>query len=352
MKKNLLSMLMLGAAMLFACCTPNDNPAAGGDAGGAAGNGINVTVGEVTHNSAMLNVEAPADTYYYISFYSKAEIDEYAQGDVKAIADMEMQYMLDYVAAFNTEMGTNYDLISFWKNELIFQGAVELQATDLRANTEYVVYWAGVDEKGFSTDLCQASFTTTARPTSKTVKVEPFMAAIECYGDYYEAGTNDICIYLFGETAQGYIVNLLIELNAEASNHDGVGTYTPDYNFECKPNTFLPGVFDDGELWGTSYVVVDYMTETVHEADAITEGTVTVSKNGADYTVSGTLQGDNATYEFNYTFQPSVEEETYYDDCGVGLQKAAAQMKNKRSFKVYDVNTISAKRFSRIALRR
>ena len=178
------------------------------------------------------------------------------------------------------------------------------------------------------------------------------MAAIECYGDFYEAGTNDICVYLFGETAQGYIVNLLIELNAEASNHDGVGTYTPDYNFECKPNTFSPGVFNDGELWGTSYMVMDYMTETVHEADAITEGTVTVSKNGADYTVSGTLQGDNATYEVNYTFQPSVEEETYYDDCGVGLKKAAAQMKNKRSFKVYDTKTISAKRFSTIALRR
>ena len=348
MKRNLLSMMVLGAAMLFACCTPKD----GDKTPGPVGNGITVTVGEVAHNQAAINIDAPADMYYYISLWSKAEIEEYAQGDAQAIADMEMQYMLDYVDTYNNATGSNETLVSFWLDAAIFQGAADLTATDLRPETEYVVLYAGVNEQGFSTPLGQTTFTTTARPAGKTIKIDPFMAAIECYGDYYGMGTNDICVYLFGETAQGYIVNLLIELSAEASNHDGVGTYTPDYDFVCAPNTYLPGTYEEGGVWGTSYMVVDYMTETVHEADIITEGTVTISKNGADYTISGTLYGDNAAYEINYTFQPSVDEETYYDDCGVGLKKAAAQMKTKRTFKVFNTKTVSAKHFNAKTLRR
>ena len=349
MKKNLLSMLMLGAAMLFACCAPNDNPAAGG----AAGNGINVTVGEVTHNSAEINVDAPADMYYFASIWSKAEIDEYAQGEAQAIADMVLQYMLDYVAEYNTATSSNETLTSFWLNDGIFQGSVAITATDLRPSTEYIVLYAGVNDQGFSTALAQTSFTTTARPAGTTVTLNPFMGTVECLGDYYELGANTIYVALYGETAQGYMATLSLELNTATNNHDGVGTYTADTNYEGAPNTFLPGMYQRGDLYFSSYIVMDYMTETLVEADALVDGSFTVSREGSNCTVKGTIYGESGnTYVVDYTFEVSESEDTYYDECGVGLQKAAAQMKNKRSFKVYDVNTISAKRFSTIALRR
>lgn len=264
-----------------------------------------------------------------------------------------MQVMLDYVAEYNSKTGSNETLTSLWLDAAIFQGSVALKATDLRPSTEYVVYWAGVNDQGFSTDLCQASFTTTARPAGATVTLNPFMGTVECLGDYYELGANTIYVGLYGETAQGYMAALYLELNTATDNHDGVGTYTADTNYEGAPNTFLPGMYQRGDLYFSSYIVMDYMTETLIEADALVDGSFTVSREGSNCTVKGAIYGESGnTYVVDYTFEVSESEDTYYDDCGVGLQKAAAQMKNKRSFKVYDVNTISAKRFSTIALRR
>ena len=80
MRKNLLSMLMLGAAMLFACCTPNDGN--GDNSGDDNKSAFAIGTANITHSSVDVTITPnDAETWWFATIYSENDLNTYAQGD-------------------------------------------------------------------------------------------------------------------------------------------------------------------------------------------------------------------------------------------------------------------------------
>ena len=77
--------------------------------------------------------------------------------------------------------------------------------------------------------------------------------ALEYYGDYYSATTDNWVLYLYedAETYTGAYVMLDFLNDPYADNI--AGTYTPD-NGSYKQYTYFAGYVDDGDMWGVWYV--------------------------------------------------------------------------------------------------
>lgn len=328
MKKILLSMLMIGTAMMFASCTKDGDE---NSAGGGPASPIQVTLGEITHNSAALSVAAPEEIFYMMTCYSKAEIDEYAQGDVAAIAQMEVQYMINYTNQYNSSTNSDETLTSFWLDDGVYQGNYDFQIPGLRPQTEYVLIYAGVDDNGLSTQVFSTPFTTKEMPAAEEEAFEPAMASFECYGDWYESGSNDSMLYLFKMLPNNQVATICIEYFTDLQTHDGVGTFTADPDYSAAAGTFLPGELIDGELLPTYYLVMDSDAGTAVDYAAITDGSFSVTAGDGGYTVKGSLTADNGkTYTLDYFYTLSEEDGSYYDECGVGIKKLSKQMKSFR----------------------
>ena len=341
MKKNLLTMVMMGAALLFACCTP--------DNGGNDGNGddpapqpttFTIETANITHNSVDVTVTpSSADAWWFSTIYSEEELELYAQNNAMAAAQVEVTYYLDVIKDHNANVGESEqkDLTTFGFDSVV-KGTQTLTANWISPETTYVVIVVEINGEGIvSEKATTAKFTSAARPQGEAVNFEPTMATLECYGDIYGFGTNDQVLSLYTVTDSGNVTALMTEHFADASNHDGVGSYVVDnLYFSGEAGTFWSGSLYEGYLYPTCYVEMSGDGEIL-SYDFIIDGSFSIAKNSDDsYTVNANFIGESgATYKVdNYTYTLSEEEETYYDECSTAVAALLSKTNKNHAIKV------------------
>lgn len=336
MKKNLLSMLMLGAAMLFACCTPNDGN------GDNSGDGNKVTfaveTANITHSSVDVTITPNnAETWWFAKLYSENDLNTYAQGNALTAITNELDLYMSVVNAYNEGVSESekLNLLTFGFDEII-KGSATLTASYLLPETTYVVMVAEVNGEGLaSQEVTTHKFTTLARPVGNTTVFTPQMAAVVCFGDLYGAETNDIVLDLFAENENGNVVNISIEYFTELDNHDGVGSFVPDYDYTFAAGTFCPGEYYDGMLIPSYYAEMNPETKEYVAMAALVDGTVSVTKEGSEYTINASLTSEDGDVYKVENYKYTLSEDTYYDDCnGAALLKLSNKKNNNRSIKV------------------
>ena len=339
MKKNLLTMVMMGAALLFACCTP--------DNGGNDGNGgdpepqptaFTIETANITHNSVDVTVTpSSADAWWFSTIYSEEELELYAQNDAMAAAKAEVTYYLDVIKDYNANVGEGEqkDLTTFGFDSIV-KGTQTLTANWISPETTYVVIVVEINGEGIvSEKATTAKFTSAARPQGEVVNFEPTMATLECYGNIYGIGTNDQVLSLYTMTDNGNVTALMTEHFADASNHDGVGSYVIDnLYFSGEVGTFWSGSLYEGYLYPTCYVEMSGDGEIL-SYDFIVDGSFSIAKNSdGSYTVNANFIGENgATYKVdNYTY--TLGEETYYDECSAAVAALLSKTNKNHAIKV------------------
>ena len=336
MKKNLLSMLMLGAAILFACCTPNDGN------GDNSGDGNKVTfaveTANITHSSVDVTITPNnAETWWFAKLYSENDLNTYAQGNALTAITNELDLYMGVVNAYNEGVSESekLDLLTFGFDEII-KGSATLTASYLLPETTYYVIVAEVNGEGLaSQEVTTHKFTTLARPVGNTTVFVPQMATVVCQGDYYGAESNDIILNLFAENENGIVANISIEYFTELDNHDGVGSFVPDYDYTFAAGTFSPGGYYDGYLYPAYYVEMNPETEEYVAMAVLVDGTVSVTKEGSEYTINASLTSEDGDVYKVENYKYSLGEDTYYDDCnGAALLKLSNKKNNNRSIKV------------------
>ena len=119
---------------------------------------------------------------------------------------------------------------------------------------------------------------------------EPMVFA-EHYGDYYVIGKDNWVLYLY-DLAAGHTV--MLELLAPVSNGAELplGTYAVS-NDITKSRVTLPGYVDAfGEMYFSWYAQMNFETEEALAAAPVKTGTVTISKEGEEYSVAFDLKDD------------------------------------------------------------
>ena len=336
MKKNLLSMLMLGAAMLFACCTPNDGN--GNNSGDDNKSAFAVGTANITHTSVDVTITPnDAETWWFATLYSENDLNTYAEGDALTAISYEVDLHMGVVNAYNEGVSESekLDLLTFGFDDII-KGSATLTASYLLPETTYVVIVAEVNGNGLaSQEVTTHKFTTLARPVGNTTVFTPQMATVECYGDAYGAESNDIMLNLFALNENGNVANIALEYFTELSNHDGVGSFVPDYDYTFAAGTFCPGEYYDGMLLPAYYVEMNMETEEFVAMVALVDGTISVTKEGSEYTINASLTSEDGDVYKVENYKYSLGEDTYYDDCnGAALLKLSNKKNNNRSIKV------------------
>lgn len=125
--------------------------------------------------------------------------------------------------------------------------------------------------------------------TTQTVDFIGKEAEYEYYADFSTDDLHNYSIYLYGATETDPMVELDI-YTSQKENFEG--TYT----------------FTDSNLGEYCYYVV-----SDEEYYQLTQGSVTITKNGDNYTIAGTLIGTNAT-SYNISYTGKIEQYDAYSD--------------------------------------
>ncbi len=125
--------------------------------------------------------------------------------------------------------------------------------------------------------------------TTQTVDFIGKEAEYEYYADFSTDDLHNYSIYLYGATETDPMVELDI-YTSQKENFEG--TYT----------------FTDSNLGEYCYYVV-----SDEEYYQLTQGSVTITKNGDNYTIAGTLIGTNAT-SYNISYTGRIEQYDTYSD--------------------------------------
>ena len=329
-------MLMLGAAMLFACCTPNDG---NGDNNGDDNKvTFSVETTNITHTSVDVTITPnDAETWWFAKLYSENELNTYAQGDALTAISYELNLYMSVVNAYNEGVSESekLDLLTFGFDEII-KGSATLTASYLLPETTYVAMVAEVNGEGLvSQEVTTHKFTTLARPVGNTTVFTPQMATVVCFGDLYGAYTNDIVLDLFAENENGNVVNISLEYFTELDNHDGVGSFVPDYEYTFAAGTFCPGEYYNDMLYPSYYAEKNPETDEYVAMAALVDGTISVTKEGSEYTINASLTSEDGDVYKVENYKYSLGEDTYYDECnGAALLKLSNKKSNNRSIKV------------------
>ena len=332
---------MLGAAMLFACCTPNDG---NDDNNGGDNNGgdnkvtFAVETANITHTSVDVTITPnDAETWWFATLYSEDDLNTYAQGNALTAITNEVDLHMSVVNAYNESVSESekLDLLTFGFDGII-KGSATLTASYLLPETTYFVIVAEVNGNGLaSQEVTTHNFTTLARPVGNTTVFVPQTAKVECRGNVYGAETNDIILDLFAENENGNVTNIALEYFTELDNHDGVGSFVPDYEYTFAAGTFCPGEYSEGYLYPAYYVEMNPETDEYVAMVVLVDGTVSVTKEGSEYTINASLtteDGDVYKVENN---KYSLGEDSYYDECNsAALLKLSNKKNNNRSIKV------------------
>lgn len=331
-------MLMLGAAMLFACCTPNDGNGNGNNSGDDNKSAFAVGTANITHTSVDVTITPnDAETWWFATLYSENDLNTYAEGDALTAISYEVELHMGVVNAYNEGVSESekLDLLTFGFDDII-KGSATLTASYLLPETTYVVIVAEVNGNGLaSQEVTTHKFTTLARPVGNTTVFSPLMATVECYGDYYGAATNNIVLDLFALKENGNVANISLEYFTELSNHDGVGSFVPDYDYTFAAGTFCPGEYYDGMLYPAYYVEMNMETEEFVAMVALVDGTISVTKEGSEYTINASLTSEDGDVYKVENYKYSLSEDTYYDECNsAALLKLSNKKNNNRSIRV------------------
>lgn len=329
-------MLMLGAAMLFACCTPNDGN--GDNSGDDNKVTFAVVTANITHSSVDVTITPnDAETWWFATIYSENDLNTYAQGDALTAITNEVDLHMSVVNAYNEGVSESekLDLLTFGFDGII-KGSTTLTASYLLPETTYFVIVAEVNGNGLaSQEVTTHKFTTLARPVGSTTVFTPQMASVVCFGDVYGAETNNIILDLFAENENGNVTNISLEYFTELDNHDGVGSFVPDYEYTFAAGTFCPGEYYDDVLYPTYYVEMNPETEEVVAMATLVDGTVSVTKEGSEYTINASLISEDGDVYKVENYKYSLSEDTYYDECNsAALMKLSNKKNNNRSIKV------------------
>lgn len=329
-------MLMLGAAMLFACCTPNDGN--GDNSGDDNKVTFAVETANITHSSVDVTITPNnAETWWFAKLYSENELNTYAQGNALTAISYEIDLLMSVVNVYNEGVSESekLDLLTFGFDGVI-KGSATLTASYLLPETPYVVIVAEVNGNGLaSQEVTTHKFTTLARPVGNTTVFVPQMATVQCLGDLYGAESNDIMLNLFAVNENGNVANISLEYFTELDNHDGVGSFVPDYEYTFAAGTFCPGEYYDGDLYPAYYVEMNLETEEYVAMVTLVDGTVSVTKEGSEYTINASLTTEDGDVYKVENYKYSLGEDTYYDDCsGAALLKLSNKKNNNRSIKV------------------
>lgn len=130
----------------------------------------------------------------------------------------------------------------------------------------------------------------------------------EYYGDYYESGTENWCLAM---TSSNGKEEIYVEFFTALGVKDPVGTYTVDATESMAAGTALPGYIDeDSYIWPTYY-----FNDATQDFALISSGTLTVTKNGNDYTVTADFKDEEGgRICSSYTGPITIREGELEDD--------------------------------------
>ena len=297
--KKILNIALAMLAMFGVACNPNN-----GDSGGKENGPLtfSVDISNITTNGATISVTPSNNDTYYFDIVDKAYYDSFAT---------PMEFLADFVADFQEVVNELIELGAISSVEdILSSGSRSLDVTDILepGSNYYVVVF------GISTD-----FTTTTTVTSKLFRTmsdnsEEVTFGINngdkninnftrgyCsnYDDNYEVGAATWTISLYNEDGMS---NLNIDLMADFSATElPWGEYSISSSFGV--GTVLAGNWNNTyHSHGTFWTVTDSDWTTLLEAVYCKSGTVTIVKEGDNYTVNvDAIDEFGNTAKFSYS---------------------------------------------------
>ena len=138
------------------------------------------------------------------------------------------------------------------------------------------------------------------------------------YGDFYEVGADDYWLDLYTGTYDSDGINFTtpgVEVYLDILTTAGSGTSIPagTYNISDTEEDgawhILTGFEDSGSIY-PSYLYIQYDSAADDcYLDVITGGTLTVAKNGGNYSIKATIVSGGDTYEYTYDGPVSFKDE-------------------------------------------
>ena len=285
--------------MFGVACNPNNGDSGGKDNGPLT---FSVDISNITTNGATISVTPSNNDTYYFDIVDKAYYDSFAT---------PMEFLADFVADFQEVVN---ELIEWGAissvEDILSSGSRSLDVTDiLKPSSNYYVVVFGI-----STD-----FTTTTTVTSKLFRTMSDNREEETFGinngdknisdftralysnfdDYYGVGAATWTISLYNEDGRSCLnIDLMTDL---ATTELPWGEYPISSSFGV--GTVLAGNYNnDYASHGTVWILYDNDWTTLLEAVYCKSGTVTIVKEGDNYTVNvDAIDEFGNTAKFSYS---------------------------------------------------
>lgn len=297
--KRVFNIILATLAMFGVACNPNNGDSGGKDNGPLT---FSVDISNITTNGATISVTPSNNDTYYFDIVDKAYYDSFAT---------PMEFLADFVADFQEVVN---ELIEWGAissvEDILSSGSRSLDVTDiLKPSSNYYVVVFGI-----STD-----FTTTTTVTSKLFRTMSDNREEETFGinngdknisdftralysnfdDYYGVGAATWTISLYNEDGRSCLnIDLMTDL---ATTELPWGEYPISSSFGV--GTVLAGNYNnDYASHGTVWILYDNDWTTLLEAVYCKSGTVTIVKEGDNYTVNvDAIDEFGNTAKFSYS---------------------------------------------------
>lgn len=291
--------------------------------GSTSQNTFNVSVSNVTSDSATVSVVPSNNDTYYYDVYEADVVNQY--GDINTFAADYIAYIIDYISGSGYSIA---DLLSSGSDSYTYEGI-------LTPSTAYYAFAFGVNASGaVTTKVSYKTFTTSAAgstgggSTTGGLNITNLaMGGCTNYGDFYEIGATNYWIELY--TAD-YSEALVLEIQTSLSATSCVGTYPFNLTFEA--GSAISGFVYNQYLYG-SYWAALTSDGGVSSYAMIDSGSVSISKSGDNYVITvdaATDEGETITASYNGVLEESVDT---YSVMSVGSKRKSFRITSVNSFK-------------------
>ena len=255
-----------------------ENGNGGGNDDVVSNNTFNISVSDITANSAQVSVTPSNNDTYYFDVIDKSILDQYS--DKKAFAAELVSELTAYLESYGIPL--EYALSS-GADGYFYDGMLD-------ANTEYYAIAFGVSSNGaVTTNVTTKEFKTSeggnggnTGNTGGDVAVDNLVFAnYENYGDYYQTGAANWYIQL-----QDYAFNnlVIIEVQTALDATSFAGTF--NINDTYAAGTAVGGFIYSGYYYGTVWVGIDDNGQPIDDLLAAS-GTVSIVDAGnGNYTLT------------------------------------------------------------------
>lgn len=264
-------------------------------------NTFSVDVTNITADGATISVTPSNSDTYYFDVVEKAVYSSYADG--KEFAVEYINYLKYYYEGYGINLT---DLLSSGADSYTYGGD-----NPLSPGTGYVAFAIGVSTNGeITTNIEIEEFTTLSggsdsgsgsTPGDKNIS-NLVQGWFTNYGDFYEMGATNYWIDIYNAD---YSEALILDLQAAPSATSFVGTYP--FNLSYEAGSAISGFIYDSYFCGSYWAALS-ASGSVSDYALISDGSVTISKDGDNYVLSL-----NATTDDGYTITASyngvLEEE-------------------------------------------